>query len=896
MNLGLQLSLGGRIHAILNPAEPTAVENFRLARNAVANVLAVPSFDIVIRASQTSGPAPMGVVFNMLDDSTFPGITRPEADLSFWLEYDDVGSTYQNVSSELGRNNANIGQGAIHGHVFDSVKTYTVKGYVYQHSTGKFGYREIVIAPSDADAFYPTTNTVCLDPSGVFSGAPSGSQQVTTWAAAASAIDTLKADSRLLIAKGAEINLDSTSARLSIYNHQQFGSFGEGEYPVINLPVNGMSGFSTSLFYGNAGTSRGTGEGTIIYEWDIKGNYSPVTGVGETKRTGLISLVSNSSVTIHKVSESGVGIMVYPYDIGGGLPSNILLSDVKFTDWFDLSVFGRMENSVIVGSSIKQNVNAVGGIAGGKTYYFERIAGDGVTLEYALNNLAIFGDTSNLAVFDYDTENQIYTELTEANGGFVFTAGADSTIGSSDGSTPYTGNGTHSALLTAAIAEGHELYYHKRYWAFHGPIRLEDCQGVTITQSELFSNTGWSSDGLAHQSCIRWNSNGTFGAYGFINQNKMEGGISQMSLAPQNQGTRQHVTRPLVIESNLLYGYTSTENSIGVGSTNLFIRNNVAIQFNLPSIYPDHEYATFAIIEKRDETLDDVDVNPIVIANNSVINLMSTANSARDTNVIKVVDGNTGFPLVTDVNNLLYHEDRPTPWPIDYAPLYPDIYYQPLAGSPAIGSGVSTAYVWDDILGALVEDSYNFGAFDSVSAPVFELTFNPANSTKATFSTVTLAAGEKVRFTFKCLPAAFRRVLIEKALGGGSIDRAPIEFNESNNIAFNTAEASLVTIDAVSISNGASAVGYMDDDEHILEMTINTGQTSVFGTLGSAYTNAFFYNGVIKDLEFDKFVEGELTTVLKWDIDSGSITTEPSVIGTADLTFVNFVEDDWTTA
>ncbi|MEJ1412778.1 MAG: hypothetical protein RPU90_04265 [Candidatus Sedimenticola sp. (ex Thyasira tokunagai)] len=49
-----------------------------------------------------------------------------------------------------------------------------------------------------------------------------------------------------------------------------------------------------------------------------------------------------------------------------------------------------------------------------------------------------------------------------------------------------------------------------------------------------------------------------------------------------------------------------------------------------------------------------------------------------------------------------------------------------------------------------------------------------------------------------------------------------------------------------------------------------------------------FFTGVISDLELDN--NG---TVTKWDIDSGSTTTESPSIGTGDLTFVNVVAGDW---
>ncbi len=685
--------------------EEVSITGFRVARNTVVDLSGAPAYDLVIRASQTTGPAPMGVVFNMLDDSTFPGIERPEAELSWWFDYGDAGSTYQNVSDELERNNANKGQGAIHGHVFESVGSYTVKAYCYNHANGQFGYAEVEITATDADTHFSGANTICLDPSGVFAGAPAGSTQVTTWAAADAAMDSAGFDTRLMLARGQTILADSI---ISIFTGAHYCSFGSGDKPIITYPGDGVGGFTDALFLGEGyKTSTGSGLGAVIYDLDIRGDYSSLTGAGES-RTTPFQTRANTGITFWRNDVSGIQVAWYPR-LDSGIPNkDMLFIDNKVTDWNNFGIFpDGIENSAIIGNSIEQNINAISG-PGGRDERFGRIDGDGITLNHVLPNLWIYGDEANMAVFDFDIENEEYTELKEIDGDFVFIEGIDDT-------GVNTGNGTHQITLTTAIAENHELYYHTRYWARHGPIRLANqVTGVSLCQNQLLSMTSWTNNGLDRQPCLRWSTSGAAGSYGFINQNRCISGFDVFAIGPESDGVRQRVTRPLIVESNLLMGNVCTNVGIRLKSTNTFIRNNIIIQSDVPTIYSGQEFGAFLLIDKTTPTLDDVDAYPIEVHNNSVINLMSTANGAKNDDVLRNVDGVTHFPLVSDSNNLLYHEDRPTPLPVDYSPLDPDNYYQPLAGSPAIDAGTPNSLVWDDFSGELVGENASVGAFDKV--------------------------------------------------------------------------------------------------------------------------------------------------------------------------------------
>lgn len=855
-----------------------------IARNATTTSDDAATYTIVIDSSMTTAPNPASIVFNALIGSTFPGIADPEKQLSFWWGFGDAGATFDYVASTWGRNNANRAQGGITGHVFENVGSYTVKCFVYNHDTGAYGYAEQVITVTDADLYYATTDTICLDPSSTFAGVPAGSQQVTSWNAAQTAIETIKAGSRLLIARGQTLNLDHNSTLLSIYNNQRYGAFGDGAEPIINLPTEGMDNFASAIFYGSAGTSRGTGENTVISDWDIRGNYDAELGIGEANNSNFANLDGNSKVGFHNVKVSGIGKALSLVNVSG-LPDRILISNCQFTNWFDYGILGRGSNTVIVGSSIKQKATAGSG-KNAKEKFQGRIESNGTQTVYVLANLQLHGETDKyLRVFDYEPSARTYRRLFPGDD-FTFTEGVDD-----DGNN--TGNATHEADLNSAIDSGHELYYHSAYYPWHGPIRMENCQGVTIAQNEFLSKNGWTSSGLAHQPCIRWNSGGNANAFGFINQNKIEGGFDMLALAPQNSTTRQFPTGPLIVEANEFVGTTVSENCIRIGCTNVLARNNNMIQPNIASEWENHEFQRFAIIEKYEATQNDVDADPIDIYNNTIVNLMTTANGARDIVAVFESPFGDGFPLVNSGNNLLYHDDNSVALP-NYSPLDADEYYRPLEGSAAINGGTPNSLVWDDIAGELVGENASIGSYDQPAVEVVtpqRLTLNGVDS-KFSFPDKTLGDGDSVSFIFNSTD--FSCYLLGR---DGQTQHFIVAQNGS------TIRVRAVTNHYFDVAEDLDA-----GEDILLTYTHHIGTAPTLSVDGTPYTErdgtvgttalilnqSNFGNGT----SFNTISHSDLTFVIggvttKWNIDSGSITTEESVIGEEDMIFTGVELEDW---
>jgi|GEM_PF-2861997 len=879
MNLGLQLALGGLRKRGGWTGDLITESSFIVAREQSITVNEKARIDLQMKISTDNRPNPMGVVIDLITDSTFYGIDNPVWECSFWTAFGDEGATLQNVGSEFGRNNANLAQGGVVGHVYGDEGIFTAVSMCKHHATGKLGFAVHTFTTLNADTFYAGTQTICLDPSGAFTGAPTGSLQYTEWSSAKAAMLAKGENARFLIARDQTVVADDFN--FYVKKGCQYGGFGTGLDPKITFSRPPADG-GKKLFY--AQYWRHPSEDSIIFELNIESNYDVETGVGEDFSVTPIAGDGSIGVTVWRTSLSGVGIGINISDDGSNLTSNVLIQDNSITNWQNYGVFGGYRLAVFQGNSIKQSNLALTGLKGAKDKYFQLFDGDGVTTSRVLTDIYIDNNPSELHVFDYEPplsgdSGGVYTELVSGVD-YTFTLGTDAT-------STTASDGTHQIDLTVATANGHKLYVHYSYYPWHGPIRMGKYDSIGVIQNEMRSRNGWSSDGKGHQPNLRLGSNGEASDVCFVMNNDFDGGFQNIAIGPANSDTRQFPCLPMVFAYNILRGNSYTRSSITLGRTNVLFKNNIGIREDAQSVLG--AYDAFIEYGRNEASESDLDVFPVLSVNNSVINLTTTANTPANTVILKSVD--TPFPLVSDINNLLYHQDRPTTWPVNYDPLDSSEYYRPQDGSPALNTGTQNQYVWDDISGKLIDGNYSFGAYATADSSVFELTFNATNSARVTFPLITLTSNQKLQLTFSAAPSGgVRRFLIDRDSGAAAGNRAPLEFDENDMLAYLGDKFSDVKFDGVSTGLGDDISAYLDEQEHVILATVTSGQTAEFGTLGCSYVNSLFFDGIIKNV---KWLDTDDTPLFELALNSGSITTEDFTTGDRVATFVNVVEGDW---
>lgn len=667
---------------------------FQVAKNDSVLVNENARLDLQVTASKTTGPNPLVVVFDLFTDSTFYGVSRPEHECSFWADFDDEGSTYENIPSDsLFGNDANIGHGPEMCHAWETTGVKTVKFYVWHPPTNRYGYAEIEITVVDADTYFAGRTVVCSQTSD-FTDAPAGATQTTSFSDAYAALNALgtSTPARLLFRGGETYNFtDLIYARNGFY----YGSYGTGN--AILTPSAGPVTYSNDCV-----VRIQQGHGCVFYRLDIIGDYDPITGTGDDAVTSGVKIQDQSKVSIYKCTIKGWSIPLST--LTGGDHKEIAVLDNHIADWRDLGFYATIEKTAVVGNKIAQNPLATSG-PGEKTNEDNlNVFTDTGETNFILDNVRVYGDYQlNLVVMLRDNTTKILEELFETDD-WEFTEGLND--------SGY-GNSTHELDLVNPLPENKTLEVRSRIWADHGPIRVIYGQW-TAYNNILESYNGWPADGEAIQPCIRDNTLGLSGGRSFISYNMCKGGVEPIVVTTANTYTVQNLSSS-VVECNYIVGDQSTTTFIKTAIGNITIRNNLGV---LPDIAPISN--PFQGCVKYQNPFGDTGTAdlPVRTYNNTFAVLRSTENGAEDAPII-FDDFGGDYTDTDDANNLFYYPDMPTSLP-NYSPLSTDGLYRPESGSAALGSGVAKGLVWDDLSGKLVQSPYAIGCFNSENPSVIE--------------------------------------------------------------------------------------------------------------------------------------------------------------------------------
>jgi len=146
---------------------------YRVTDSGGSKLIRIPMFvaslaagaTVPIVAPRTTATAPVGLTFDATG-TTHAGVPNPFRELSYFWWYDDPTAHVQFTRSAFG------------GHSFTKPGTYTVTlGVVGPGGTCTVSTQEVTI--EDPDVKFAGTNTICVSPTGTFTGAPAGCLQVT---------------------------------------------------------------------------------------------------------------------------------------------------------------------------------------------------------------------------------------------------------------------------------------------------------------------------------------------------------------------------------------------------------------------------------------------------------------------------------------------------------------------------------------------------------------------------------------------------------------------------------------------------------------------------------------------------------------------------------------------
>jgi hypothetical protein len=195
-----------------------------------------PIFPLVT-PSRTSGVAPLAVHVSAVG-TTATGITNPFHELSYQWDFGDAGAGDYAYGAHKDKN-APIGP--IAAYVYETPGEYEITVTV-SSGTGSEQSAPITITVDDPDVVFATTNTICVrsEATGDFTGAPSGSTQVTQadWPTIVSTY--VATGKRVLLRRGDTFTTVGAGASFNETGPVTIGAFGTGADPIISVSTAGV--------------------------------------------------------------------------------------------------------------------------------------------------------------------------------------------------------------------------------------------------------------------------------------------------------------------------------------------------------------------------------------------------------------------------------------------------------------------------------------------------------------------------------------------------------------------------------------------------------------------------------------------------------------------------------
>lgn len=143
----------------------------------VSGVVPIPSMTV----SRKTAVAPAGFVFDMSNTTIADATINPFTDLIYVFDFGDSSAPVYEYGLLAGQTTNRYIGGAIMGHVYENIGTYTARGWVINPRTGAVSEPvSQTVTLTDPDVFYAGTNTICVSSSGNFTGAPDGASLVTS--------------------------------------------------------------------------------------------------------------------------------------------------------------------------------------------------------------------------------------------------------------------------------------------------------------------------------------------------------------------------------------------------------------------------------------------------------------------------------------------------------------------------------------------------------------------------------------------------------------------------------------------------------------------------------------------------------------------------------------------
>lgn len=728
------------------------VANFHHSRANSSAVNEEAQFDVNIRASRTTGIAPLGVAFEAVTLSNFPGITDPVKQLNFYWRKDRSGEFYKFMPSthKFGRS-AEFAIGATIRDVFPDVRTYNVEVMVEDPATGRRGYDTIAINPTSQDA-ESWVGSIFVSPSSDWTNAPAGATLVNTWDEACTENNQgdnkgTNGNARVLFNNGEQHDIDGDALQMI---HRRGGiklirGYGDPNAPD---PVWNVTGSGSTLI---SAFDQTTQSPVTMHNITIRGDFDAITGVGSTWERQIARFVNQDNCTLYQIDMDGMErLCMFDAPPNGGC----VIVDCKATNWYNFGYAGDQKFGGIHAVDFRQKEGTIGGLNGklsGEAYYLKAV-GNSVSTLFTCNFPIGIAD---LATTSYNPDTQIFVGTRAAGSTSTNTEDlTELTLGVDYNFSALRNPGSEvevDVILTTPHDSSLELIAFPRHFPVHGPVRTYhvDIGGASLVTFKALG--GWSAGGsgvpyASFQPTIRNNSAGEEGTMAIFNLSVLEGGATVFHTGPANNGTvssQANEAHNVLLEQCELRAGRFTESFVTLSTANSMERNNV---FVMPDVAGANQYKylrALVAMATWPQSSAAVQAMPYYSYNSTLINLKETQAPIEALANVIGQDPTTGSIMPTNVhtgNHLIFYPNDPVNTWADMTPLKTSSG-QPLAGSAALDGGTQNDLVWDDILGQLRGATNSLGAYDTAGvALALSMTVQPSSQSVTAGALTTLTA------------------------------------------------------------------------------------------------------------------------------------------------------------
>lgn len=211
------------------------------------------------------------------------------------------------------------------------------------------------VTTGSIEASYPGTDTICLDPSGTFTGKPTGAQEVTTVAGLVSALDAATSGKAVLIARGSDIS-DFELDEKDYLEH--VGAFGTGDRPILRPRGSGNTLIDIS---GSLGNESSISRFTVV-SIDARGPWEAQNETGRLVDVFNTLHTSCPFAILYDCRFSGWRrIQLHLHNSNAYI---VGLCDCEITSWIDYGFYhpgNELSRLALVGCDVAQHVDALNG-------------------------------------------------------------------------------------------------------------------------------------------------------------------------------------------------------------------------------------------------------------------------------------------------------------------------------------------------------------------------------------------------------------------------------------------------------------------------------------------------------------------------------------------------------